>query len=611
MKKVDLKRRALIGAGIIYAAAELGGQLLFRQSPTISLINSLVGLSRPSPLVKQVTVSKHYAYPNYEIWIDAEVENPGSVGEANAVVQFPDYSLGTVPMAREGSKFVGRFLTQKVGGHVGQVVLNQDQSSMPFSVDVAINQAERESSANQGLLDRAFERILYEQEYFKNVDREALYQQAHPFLKNKSSLQDRTIDALSYYNFTYFLGYPRSADADVEDFLIAPAEASADLYDFTVRTVTDVTGQEFVLGCDKPREAWSILDFLKQRPYVVGQVKKHRWVNAMIKQIAWGMFDSPYKPEYFDFIPYYPYSKRVRDVTLNFFDYFEELPARMQADGLPVFFPYFDSDMLRSQMADETDVEFALRYLADIPHSTVDFHDSKIVDVTVYRGMAGKELFVEQLPERYGDIANNYPDMQVYAWERFRDVRDIYYDWLVDRYGNELRNTVVQFLGGWDWSKVQQNDFGWIADLDGIDQYLAKNWPPWDLARFIYGYCRYRWGEWSRDYPYDIPASYKSLGIPYSVSGDFRNYLGASGYEWGVYGIPDSVINPVKENGKFADSYGNGAGLLFCVDGIEKDLELGPNGGLEEARVYQRLGFDYNFWPPNGEGRVIYLWVKS
>ncbi|MEM3041240.1 MAG: hypothetical protein QXG97_04350 [Nitrososphaerota archaeon] len=611
MKKVDLKRRALIYGGIIYAAVELGGQLLFRQSPTLSLISYLFKPPKPSPLVKNVEVSKHYVYPSYEIDVEAEVENPQGVEEASVVVQYPDYTVDTLPMVKEDSKLRAAFCAQKVGGYVGSVAVNG--SSMPFAVDLAVTQEERESSANPDLLDRAFERILYENEYFANFNRESLFKLGYPFLKNKDSLLDRTIDALNYYNFTYFLGYPR-LDEYVENFLINPAEASADIYDLTRRTVTDVIGQEFVLGCNKPREAWSILNFLRQRPYVVQQTKKHRWVNAMMKQINWGMFDIMYKPEFFDHIPYYPYSARVNNVILDFFDYLEGLPARMQADGIPVPFPYFDSDLLRSLIADETDIEFALRYLADIPPITVDFHDSRIVDATVYKGMAGKELFVQQLPERYEDIVNNFPDRKVYAWGKYRDQRVFYYSWLGDRYGNGMPNTVAQFVGGWDSSKIiisKDNPFDWVEEQDGIDQYLARSWAPWDLARFVYGYCSYRWGEWSRDYPCDMPASYKALGFPYSVGGDSTEWSGKVGYEYGVYGIPDSVINPVKEGGKFADSYGNGAGLHFCLEGIEKDLELGPNGGLTEARVYQRIGHDWCSWPPAYSSGMIYLWVKS
>jgi len=83
-----------------------------------------------------------------------------------------------------------------------------------------------------------------------------------------------------------------------------------------------------------------------------------------------------------------------------------------------------------------------------------------------------------------------------------------------------------------------------------------------------------------------------------------------------VYGIPENVLQTIRDGtyGEVVTGYGNGFGLLCCLDGIKKDLALGEQNRnvepyLASANIYQKRGDDYQFDPD--KGTRIWLWKKS
>jgi hypothetical protein len=197
------------------------------------------------------------------------------------------------------------------------------------------------------------------------------------------------------------------------------------------------------------------------------------------------------------------------------------------------------------------------------------------------------KLFVKQLPIEYEKIKEMYPDGKVYAWGKERDIRELYYSWLDDRYHHGLSNTVDQFIGGWEDNKYHTiESLEWLQSKNSIDQFLTNNWKPWDLIKFIYAYESYnadKWGgEWIM-YRYGLPIAFKAFGIPHGAPhetwspGIHINYspelihAGAPSVEWSVT-LPDYVVSNLKS--KFPDiviGYGNYFGLYSCKDGLIKD----------------------------------------
>ena len=366
------------------------------------------------------------------------------------------------------------------------------------------------------------------------------------------------------------------------------------IVDFEPIVIEDAAGTVHVFkSSDVARDTWMIAYLFKERPALAEQGKKFEWINRMIQQVAWDIFDDIYGPNGEWVEPtcgkehspegLKPTDKKVWEVILGFHDYMDSLPSKLQKDKIPIAFPYWDSDLLKQVIADKTNRTIALFYLADLPPFTFNPNTKQFVT-----GIEGMKLFVKQLSIEYEKIKEMYPDGKVYAWGKERDIRALYYSWLDDRYHHGLSNTVDQFIGGWEDSKFH-NPYGnmeWLQSKNGIDQFLTNNWKPWDLIKFIYAYERYNSGEWDGEwemYRYGLPLAFKAFGIPHGAdhgtfsSNIFINYapklidIGAPGEEWSVT-LPDYVVSSLKS--KFSDiviGYGNYFGLFSCKDGLIKD----------------------------------------
>jgi len=309
-------------------------------------------------------------------------------------------------------------------------------------------------------------------------------------------------------------------------------------------------------------------------------------------------------------------------VILGFNDYMDALPAKLEKDGIPIAFPYWDSSLLKQQIADKANRTIALFYLADLPAKTVNQtyaaelirlaqerkitsaeYDRLYQEKAVVRGIEGMKLFVQQLPKEYEEIKSLYPNGKVGRWNE--DPRGFSKGWLADRFCNGLSYTVGQYVGFDDatvryfMNKISDwNEMEFRSKIDqsnGIYQFLIKNWPAGDLVDFIYGYESFRAGDWGGEaemYAYGLPLAYKAFGIPLSSIGGSPYIFGTMGGEWAVP-LPDNVIAVLKQafpNSRMAIGYGNLIGMYSCIDGLEED-------GITEIRSGLR-------------GNSIYLWKK-
>ncbi|MEM2998182.1 MAG: hypothetical protein QW542_04460, partial [Thermoproteota archaeon] len=368
-------------------------------------------------------------------------------------------------------------------------------------------------------------------------------------LEVNNLIHKNSICILGNYSQALAQGLPEHSAADIKR-LIDASESCDDIVDFEPVIIRDVTGNEIrIESKNLARDYWIVCEFLKNRPEIASQPKKFEWINRMMQQVAWDIFDDEYGPSFYDKKTYKPTDSEVWQVILGFHDYMDSLPAKLEKDGIGVIFPYHDSNLLGSYIADKTNRTVALLYLAEIPAKTVDKTTKQVIS-----GINAMKKFVEQLEEERDIIISlnkqaKIDESAVYecdfpiSYDKYKSLIKVIsgvpsedyllarwygWQWEGDRYFHGLPNTVNQFRN--------------------IDQFLTNNWKLWDLIKFIYGYERWggTWGptigEWEM-YAYTLPLAYKSFGTPLGqmgIKGTSGNLGGPGNYshgEFAIYGI--------------------------------------------------------------------------
>jgi hypothetical protein len=288
-----------------------------------------------------------------------------------------------------------------------------------------------------------------------------------------------------------------------------------------------------------------IANLLKERPALASQAKKFEWLNRMVQQVAWDIFDYEYGPKYFDKKSYKPNDPEVWQVILGFHDYMDALPAKLEKDGIPIAFPYWDSSLLKQQIADKINRTIALFYLADLPAKTMD----KTTEQTV-SGINGMKKFIQQLPTEYDEIVKTYKDPVL----KGECIRRGFYGIFGDRRNSGLKNTIEGFSGH-------------FTGTERIDEVLDKYWKKeWEIIKVVDGY------EWlnfpsgdAETMAYGIPLARKAMGIPLGWIGGRPLPVGAGAIPG--YMVPDNVLKIVHQ--AFADknivSFGNLINPYSCI----------------------------------------------
>ncbi len=240
------------------------------------------------------------------------------------------------------------------------------------------------------------------------------------------------------------------------------------LVDFEPIVIKDAAEQTITIeSFDRARDTWMIANLLKHRPELIEQPKKFEWINRMMQQVAYSIFDSICGPNDSWIEPsdrrlhrsenLTPKDERVWGIILRFHDYMNELPSKMERDNLPVYIHYWDSDLLEKEISDKTNRTVALFYLAELPARAFNREENFRIET----GLKAMEVFVKRLPQMYEWIVNAWKNPEC---EEYKDAMEGYKMWLQDRRVHGLENTVLQFSG--DWPYQQEGS---------IDDFLNKN----------------------------------------------------------------------------------------------------------------------------------------
>lgn len=412
-----------------------------------------------------------------------------------------------------------------------------------------------------------------------------------------TSLSRETNNAIRNYTIAVEqLGLPMNKNALMK--AVNMSQTNPTIFDFTTIIVQDAKNATHIYkSADIPRDVWAIVNLVAERPNLADQPKKYEWANRMIQQLFWDICDNQYGPKK------RASSGQIWEVILPFYDYMDALPAKMESAGIGVAVPYHDSDLLMAQIPDSTDRAMVLFYLAEIPPKTV----YSATNMTV-SGFEGMKTFVRDLDVNFQKIMSFYPNGQISTpFMGPRSPRFFYYRWGDDRWHHGLPNTIAEFFGGWDDSKVmhtsdEQPDpkkvtFDWIPSQNGVDQLVGRNWKQWyPLVKLVFGIGRFYHPcanenemDWE-GYLYAFPSLFKAVGIPYVPCGHFVDPNGGHGEEWGIAGLPQSVVNLLEQS--YPDvkvGYGKTIGPLLCGNGVTKDINLGTAKGGASITVYQQF----------------------
>jgi len=566
-----LKLLGLAGGALVYLALDF-----YAKGPISTLISEM-RRDRGKPVIRRVVFEK-YGLRGSPYSVDVEATDNVDVESVLLEVVDPSGSLSYYKASKVEKDFYRISFVPSLKGRYEARAIVKDTSN-----NVSISESFRMISLTE--TEDRLRRICPNEKIFEKG-----YELINDLELSERKLRNESLEALKNYSISLFdLNLPYEKEGLL--MLIEASEINPAIVDFEPIVIKDVKGNVInIESSSRARDTWMIAYLLKQRPELVEQPKKFEWINRMIQQVAWNIFDDEYGPSFFDKKPYHPTDKDVWDIILAFHDYMDKLPSKMEKDGLPIFFHYWDSDLLQKEIPDKTNRTFALLFLGNLPNKAYDRDTYQVVV-----GMDALKLFVKRLPQMYDWIVSAWKNPgskeHEYAMVAYRM-------WLQDRFIHGLENTVKQFSGVWPFEQEGT-----------IDDFLNKNFFAWRFAKFPYAYLRGRfywsdsnipnYGEWVM-YGTELRLAYKSVGIPLGGiggSGTSGNLGGPGNYifgEFAIYGIPQSVIDALlaaqKSLGRVAVGYGNGVSMMSAIDGFEKD------SGYEILHEIRRIN--------------IYLWKK-
>jgi len=417
---------------------------------------------------------------------------------------------------------------------------------------------------------------------------------------DKEVAKDATVKAIAYYGVAVV---DRRLPENLDEIYLLTRGTQIDGYgdklvDFSPIVFHSVGGAHYVLTPDAVRETWMLAKHLKLIKDSGFDILKHpemfEGLNVKIIANAYSIFDAPYGISYAErFInvrTLRPADKDVWDLVMLQWSLYSNKAPQLGGGGKLYNrdFPWYDSDKLGLLYKDTNTRRQALFFLFFLDNATFDMKQGKVI-----AGLEGARRALIQAEEHYNIVSSLYPDGKV-RHEIWGDVPVwwFYYDWIEDRGVDRLENTHLQYVGlkPLELWKIMTEDpdnvWNRIKDLNGVDQFITKNWDYWHLMKFAMGY-----GRWNNvpgmheifTINYMIPQILRAFGFPTYFVRITPNPVGTAHYEW-VVSLPDYVVEKLRS--EFGDRIiigpANGFGLYLCKEGLVKDGVkeiLGFSGG--------------------------------
>ena len=338
---------------------------------------------------------------------------------------------------------------------------------------------------------------------------------------------------------------------------------------------------DVTIPVDPQKLAWAVTEHLKRirdeginilkYPEMLEGIGIKTWSN-----LFW-TFDYPYGIAYME--------KKLRNVDLTldndtlwdlyllqFNYYWNATPQAGNVSGIPLFYRWYNSSLLREDYPNETDRRMAGLWGFRLPAKTVDLKKGRGKEGEVF-GINAAHTFLRQIQEKKEEIL---PKLNDPYWKD--RTLDYFAAWLADRANHGLENTISQFIGyNFSRAKEKREDLSEIImnmSNPGIIQTLRRYDPQLaDKIIFLLGYARQdSWGGDTWVTYYGAPTMLGIFLIPHSRMGVGPRPPGTLD-DWTI-SIPYSTLKKVYE--KFSNSLiligpGNMLGIYSGGNGLIKD----------------------------------------
>jgi hypothetical protein len=364
-------------------------------------------------------------------------------------------------------------------------------------------------------------------------------------------LNNQTVKFLGNCSLAYQLGYPRQNVVD-EQRAANITQNDADTFNCNPIRLGDNSSHVDIVPVPY-RLAWDLVQQTKQIKEGGFDVENHNGIGMALNVKAitneWCLFDDPGGIKHYD-SSINMSDPRVSDLTNTQWKlYLQASPlggGKVYSD-----FTWWDSHNLRKNNTDENGLRAALVEIFYMPSATYSIKNQKMI-----YGMEAAKTSLTQAADELKAISSLYPNGKIQTeYMGLQDPRFHYYGEMDDRFHHGMNNTISAFVGGWDDSKVghdpvKGNSYDWIQNQNGPDQFLTKNWPSWDLVKFIIGYERWTKGTIVEEIniQYIAPAVLRMAGFPVNhIGADIRsgNTTGATSYEYAI-GLPQNIAQDLK-----------------------------------------------------------------
>ncbi|MCW4045003.1 MAG: hypothetical protein NWE94_05735 [Candidatus Bathyarchaeota archaeon] len=346
------------------------------------------------------------------------------------------------------------------------------------------------------------------------------------------------------------------------------------------KPLTDVAGNPIIFP--KPiRESWSLVDQIRQLKELGFDIENYpdlgMALSSKVIENNWIAFDDPrgikcYSPSLT------VSSTAYSDLTQTQWKLYLQFSPRFGSNTVYNSLSWDNVAELKKISSDEDGLRTAIASIFYLSPTAYNTKDEKLMD-----GIEASKFSLLQAADRFTIIRGLYPEGKIGPWGD--DPRNSYYTEMGDRVGWGTPNAIGHFLG------IDTNILGGVGWAEGIkicrnnngpDGFLVKNYPSYDLARFVIGYERVMENAPESTVIGSLaPSVLRLAGFPVNHIGISPVPPGNSGMQYAV-GITQNIVKELKNtfsNETFLLGPGYTISMFSCAEGLKKD-------GVNEASAY-------------------------